>query len=137
MSLPTKMDQRHKFQAEHNEKLLQEGCFKICSKAPKVKYADWTITIAFYAALHYIHAFLSQNHFRTHFKNHRDRNDYLKLHVSVFDRRMNKVLSKYLSLYKLCRRCRYIPCYFPYVRPSDVQGYLNYAIIDLPKELGI
>jgi len=137
MALPIQPDQRHVVQAKHNEELLHEHCFPDPCAQDTSKYTDWTVIIAFYVALHYIQAYLSKNRFKTDFISHTERNDYLKQYVSVRDQRIDRVLLKYISLYKLSRKCRYSACYFHYLKPAFICNYFVFALQDLPKQLDL
>jgi hypothetical protein len=135
--LPIKHDQRHIKQASHNASLLKEACFPDPCITAKVKYKDWTATVAFYIALHHISAYLHQNSYKAEFKSHRERNDYLKTIASLKDRKIRKILGRYLTLYKFCRRVRYSPCQYGYVRLNDLCKHVQFALKDLPKELNV
>jgi hypothetical protein len=135
MTLPTKPDQRHVTQATHNECLLNEACFPDPCTQKNINYKDWTATIAFYAALHYIQAYLHVKGLRTSFRNHRDRNDYLKNFVSVRDRTVSGILPKYIGLFKLSRLVRYRPCSYHYVSLNYLCSNLKFALEDLPRAL--
>jgi len=137
MTLPIQPDQRHIKQAEHNSDLLHESCFPDPCVHPNPEYKDWTATIAFYIALHYVQAYLHRKGFKTIFKNHFERNDYLKNDASVKDARIARVLVNYLSLYKLSRNARYTACSFHYMRTRDLCHYFKFALNDLPKMLGL
>lgn len=137
MTLPIQQDKRHVVQAKHNSNLLDENCFpEPCSGKPS-QYKDWTATIAFYVALHYVQAYLHANNWRTAFVSHRDRNDYLKNFVYIRDRKIRKILSKYLSLYKLSRLARYRPCHYHYIKLQDLCSHYRFALYDLPKILNL
>lgn len=135
MTLPTTHHQRHATQARHNEDLLNEKPFPDPCTQTSLKYKDWTATIAFYVALHYIQAYLHIKGFRTAFRSHRERNDYLKTVVSIRDRAIDQVLSRYIGLYKFSRSARYRPCFYHYVRLQDLCSHLNFALKDLPRIL--
>lgn len=136
MSLPLSKEERHKLQVKHNEELIQEEIFSDSTNHTSLKYNDWLVTISFYISLHHIHTFLSKNSYQSNFNSHTDRNEYLK-YLSQIDRRVDKITHKYLSLYKLSRLCRYTPCYFSYLKQSDVKAYVDFAFQTLPKELHI
>jgi hypothetical protein len=137
MTLPLQHDKRHIRQAEHNEDLLRENCFPDPCSSANLRYGDWIITIAFYAALHYIEAYLHTSGFRATFLDHRERNDYLKNFVSVRDAKVARILQKYIGLYKLSRLVRYTPCQYYYTRVPDACNYFKFALEDLPKILNI
>lgn len=137
MTLPLQPDQRHLTQAKHNESLLSESCFPNPCSQTNLNYKDWTITIAFYIALHYLQAYLHQHSFRTSFTSHTERNDYLKNVVSVRDSKIAHVLTKYLSLYKLSKHARYTACSYDYLRVSDICDYFTFALKDMPLILGL
>ncbi len=48
----------HWEQGNHNQKLVNE----IVGKTQPIRYRDWAITVAFYAAIHYVEAFLERAH---------------------------------------------------------------------------
>ena len=136
LTLPLQRSERHKVQASHNQSLLQEACFSDGIQRTSQLYNDWAIIVAFYAALHYVQMYLSKNKLKADFDNHTERIEYLK-YLSQIDRRVRGVTAQYISLYKFSRLCRYTPCYFHYLRPSDVRGYLDFAFVQLPKDLGL
>jgi len=135
MLLPTQHDQRHIKQAKHNELLLKEDCFPNPCNQENLQYKDWNATIVFYAALHYLEAYLHAKGLKANFMSHRERNDYLKNVASIKDQSINKILVTYLQLYKLSRLARYNPCYYLYVRPRDLCKYIKFAFKELPKIL--
>ncbi len=137
MTLPTQQDRRHVVQAKHNVDLLNENCFPNPYSQKPSKYKDWIGTVAFYAALHYVQAYLCANGWKTVFISHRERNDYLKKIVSIKDRKVDKILPKYLGLYKFSRRTRYRPCFYHYIRPRDLCSHYKFALEDLPKTLSL
>ena len=65
-----------------------------------VQDPDWTIVVAFYAALHLIEAYWAES--GVHLQNHRARNDAIRT-VSVF----SAVQRRYLTLYEKSRTARY------------------------------
>jgi hypothetical protein len=136
MTLPLERDKRHKLQAVHNQELLGEKCFSDGIAQTSLKYNDWFVTVTFYIALHHFQTYLARNRLRASFDSHTERNDYLKA-LARTDRRVNKVISKYISLYKLSRLSRYNPCYFTYLKATDVKKYLTFAVQELKTELGI
>lgn len=139
MALPLNQDQRHVMQASHNEQLLNEAIFPDpCVVNPQTcNYKDWMITVSFYIALHYIHAYLHRKNYRTYFKSHKQRNDYLKNQLSQTDRKIHMILPNYLILYKLSRKSRYIPCYYSYFQPALLCKYHTFASRTLPNKLGL
>ena len=136
MTLPLQKEERHRLQSCHNEELIKEKCFSDGINQTSLKYNDWLVTIAFYIALHHIQTFLSKNNFKSTFVSHTERNEYLK-YLAQIDNRIDKIVDKYLSLYKFSRLCRYTPCYFAYLKPADVQDYVNFSVNLLPNELKI
>lgn len=137
MTLPLQPDQRHVTQAKHNESLLSESCFPDPCSQTNLKYKDWTVTTVFYVALHYIEAYLHQHNYRTSFTSHSDRNDYLKNVVSVTDRKIAHILTKYLALYKLSKVARYRACSYHYLNVRDICDYFTFALKDMPRVLGV
>lgn len=135
MTLPTQPDKRHVAQAKHNNDLLDESCFPDPRSGKPSRYKDWIGTVAFYVALHYVEAYLCANGWRWIFVGHRERNDYLKRVVSVRDRKIGKILPKYLGLYKYSTLTRYRPCFYHYVRLNDLSSHYKFALEDLPKAL--
>lgn len=135
MTLPASHEQRHIAQSKHNEYLLNENCFPDPCTQTLLEYKDWTATIAFYAALHYVDAYLHVKGFRATFQNHRERNDYLKNVVSVKDRAIGNVLRRYIALYKFSRLARYRPCFYHYVRLQDLCDHVKFALEELPRAL--
>jgi len=137
MTLPLEPAQRHVTQAKHNVELLHEVCFPDpCSKS-NVKYRDWTVTVSFYIALHYLEAYLHVKGFRTTFMSHRERNDYLKNDASLKDGNIDDILPNYLSLFDLCNLARYRACQYHYMKESDICMYWKFALEDLPKKLNL
>jgi hypothetical protein len=137
MTLPLQLDKRHITQAKHNESLLSESCFPNPCSQTNLNYKDWTVTIAFYVALHYLEAYLHQHNFRTSFISHTDRNDYLKRIASLSDRKIARVLDKYLALYKLSKYTRYTACSYHYLGISDLCDCFTFALKELPQTLGL
>lgn len=63
----------HWEQGNHNQKLVNE----IVDKTRPIHYCDWAITIAFYAAVHYVEAFLKRG-YQCHSDDKRDRHRFRK-----------------------------------------------------------
>lgn len=137
LPLPIDHDKRHRKQADHNCELLHENCFPDPCTVENLKYKDWTTTVAFYSALHYIEAYLHFKGFRTKFDNHRERNDYLKNVASVQDKKINKILQKYIELCNLSWTARYTACHYHYIDKNVLCKYVKFALLELPKELSI
>ena len=132
--------QKHKKQAKHNKGLLQEHCFPDPCTVKTVMYKDWNITVTFYVALHYIQSYLCKNRmrygYRTNFRNHNDRNNYLA-RISVRDSRINQIVTDYIALFKASCIARYNPCSYKRLNNRDLCDYEKFASQDLPKALGI
>lgn len=137
MSLPKKPFERYRLQAKHNESLLNESCFPDPCKKKVLPYLDWNITLSFYIALHFIQSYLSKSGYKTKFKSHLKRNDYLEKTVSVRDTKIKKILADYLALYKLSKNYRYTPCQFHYQNSTLACEYELFASKELPTILGL
>jgi hypothetical protein len=140
MSLPIQPYQRHENQANHNQSLLRENCFPNPCSPANCNYKDWNITIVFYTALHYVHSYLCKNSvrlgYRTGFKNHTDRNNYLA-RISMTDPLIAKILDDYIGLFHASCWARYTPCSYYYIKQKDICDYVIFASQTLPKTLGI
>lgn len=135
------MSQNHKTQAKHNEKLLCGSCFPDpCNSLNNVNYKDWNITIVFYEALHYVQSYLWKNRavygYRTFFKNHTDRNNYLA-DLSKTDQRVAAILSDYVGLFKASCVSRYDPRSYATFQQKEICDYKIFAMKTLPKTLGL
>lgn len=136
MSLPVEPNKRHEKQAQHNIELLNEGCFQDPCGSTDLTYKDWNIIIAFYTALHYVQCYLHQKGYKTTFRDHAERNNYLA-RLSSSDRAIAKIAPDFVALFKASLSTRYTACYYHYVKQKDVCDYTKFALKTLPKELGI
>ncbi len=137
MTLPIQPSQRHERQAKHNSEVLNEKCFSNpCDITKKLSFKDWNVTIVFYVALHYVQSYLLRKGYQTTFRNHTERNNYLAA-ISTKDRVIANIVTDYVALFKASISTRYSPCYYHYINQKDVCDYSNFALVKLPKELGI
>ena len=116
------MPQRHEhlIRAQENEKLASalRPKFPVC--------ADWAITILFYAALHYIDAFLAGKNL--HPLNHDARDKQVEQNGSLTD-----IYDDYRRLKDLSRAARYeIACY-----PPEAVEMANGRLARIKEHLGI
>jgi hypothetical protein len=89
----------HKDKALHNESFLNA----LFSLPNSPTYPDWTVTTAFYIALHYVDAYLARyNIHPTCHSGQNGRNALVAQHLG-------NVFSKYMTLYKRSRYARYVP----------------------------
>jgi len=124
---------QHKTQGIHNKNLVDTP--QLPPTDPTSPYRDWSTTICFYAALHFIHCYLNQNStYRTKFKNHKDRNEYIRTHT---DKKLQSIRKDYKTLYKAARKARYKPLYYNKLTVSDINDYYKLAFKDIPNKLGI
>lgn len=96
---------RHVKQAEHNGSLAT----KLVSVSP-IEYKDWAITIAFYAAIHYVEAYLAiggvHSEKQVDGKTYKSGHDY---RASNIDRILSSnAAESFLLLYRLSRMLRYL-----------------------------
>jgi hypothetical protein len=139
MSLPLIPYERHENQAGHNENLLKENSFPDPCSDQNANYKDWNITILFYAAFHYVQAYLLKNQitrgYKIEFKNHEERNNYLA-RISTTDPLIAKVVGEYIALCKASYLARYTACHYHYIRQRDVCKHAIFALKKLPQTLG-
>jgi len=100
--LPTK--EQHLEQATRNEKLAAEVLVH-------TRYCDWTVTVLFYAAIHYIEAFLAVQ--RIHCFDHAERSEKVRIIPQL-----RTIGKQYESLRTTSRQARYqaLP-----ITPDDVK----------------
>lgn len=89
-------EDKHKFQYEHNKKMLSTDLMNVDNTA----YRDWYITVLFYGAIHLVEECLSKN--SLHSKNHEDR---IK-RITRIDS-LRSIAQEYNTLYMQSRRARY------------------------------
>ena len=88
--MPTK--EEHLIQAERNEKLA--------ATLAHTQYTEWTVTVLFYAAVHYIEAFLAVR--QIHCDQHSERNEYVRKIPQL-----RTIGREYLRLRTISRQARY------------------------------
>jgi hypothetical protein len=98
--LPNK--EEHLNQASRNEKLAQS--------LAQTEYREWTVTVLFYVAVHYIEAFLAVRHL--HCDDHSERSEKIRQIPEL-----RKIAKEYDALRTLSRQARYhaLP-----IQPEDV-----------------
>ncbi|WP_287588253.1 hypothetical protein [Candidatus Borrarchaeum sp.] len=103
----------HSKQAIHNERFLKD---LLQGNTP---YRDWVITVTFYTALHYVHAYFANigiaNKKR---KNH-------SLVIGLVRARLTCISNDYYLLYEECRRVRYYQKYQKRISHSHINYYLS------------
>ena len=123
----------HRNQSIHNKVVIDTNVFP--PQDPNSPNRDWSTTICFYSALHYIHCYLNRNQgYRTKFRDHGDRNDYIIKHQ---DPKLQAISGDYVTLYKAARKSRYNPLFYNLQTLGDIKEYYKLAYIDIPTKLGI
>jgi len=85
--------------SEHIRKARNNEVFATTFWPARSRYADWAITVYFYAAVHFVEAYFAT--IEIHCNNHGQRNQ------EVAKRFPRRIASHYLRLYRESRRARY------------------------------
>jgi hypothetical protein len=88
---------QHQAQIDHNNNFLS----LFSEKTTKSTYADWSIIVIFFSAMHVIEKYFSEVH-KKHNINHNDRNQAIKNDI-----RLTKIYPDYRRLYDWSRELRY------------------------------
>jgi hypothetical protein len=131
MAQPNK-SQFHRDQAIHNRLLVDTDTFPPTD--PESSFRDWSTTISFYAALHYIQSYFERQSLRTTFRDHGDRNNYIKTNN---DPLIQAISVDYITLYNASIKTRYNPLFFNSLTIEDVKKYYDLAFLNIPTQLGL
>lgn len=104
-------------EAEHRAQALRNEQFLRGLQSSSTQYADWVVTVAFYAAVHLVEARLAK--LGIHSPDHDKRNSYVTI-LSEF----KPVYREYMELYFFSLQSRY-GCQFSSWTPSKVETVIS------------
>lgn len=123
----------HKTQSIHNKSVIDTNIFPPTD--PNSPNRDWSTTICFYSALHFVDCYLNKNQgYRTTFSDHGDRNRYIITHQ---DPKLQSISGDYITLYKAAKKSRYKPLFYNSQTLNDIKDYYRLAFIEIPNKLGV